>query len=1156
MSSLYDPAQQARNAGAAVIDDPIINGPYDEPSSYWDTIDWDKHEQHDPVRKPGRRPAGYFFNAKGQRGEGSLLEEQFIEMPAVNEIRRRVGEWRARGYPGVTPVTRKLLEHWASTQREQRLFFCQREAVETLIWLTESRPADRAGLTVETHDGTTVPLEKAHEAFLRYCCKMATGTGKTVCMAMVIAWQTLNKAQYPKDTRFTDAFLVVAPGLTVRNRLSVLKPGSDGNYYDVFELVPPSLAGNLGRARICFLHRQELSARDDIGKRGVQKLGKESDGAFANRLLKKELGSTSRIFVINDEGHHCYRPIEKSVEEKQAGPDAEAKRENQRAAQWITGLEAINRARNIMVCVDFSATPYYIHGSGYPAGVPFPWIVSDFGLLDAIESGLVKIPVMPVDDNHADGKSPAAYFHLWRWINDKLEAQDRYKSLGRGKGNPAKVAEKAQPACVTMIGNWKRTFDAWVAGGSQVPPCMIVVCQDTDVSAEVFKLLTRENWEFDHFVNKDGREVSFLFDSKALKDIEKVEEGETAKDREVRLRDILNTVGKEGMPGANVRFVSSVSMLTEGWDASNVTQIIGLRAFTSQLLCEQVVGRALRRRSYQVDPSMGLLEPEYAEIYGVPFQVIPVKVVKGGAKPPPPSRLVRALPERKAEYEITFPRVEGYLSEFRRRVVCDWENVPSIRVGSAREPTYVETGTLAGFMIGRPEALGGTAVHTRVPYYSVARIQSAIYSMAAEIVNRRVATSEEAYSLRRKMLFPQVLAIVRRYVGERIIFEDAPEEEIALTTWQSLIINALEPHLGEAGEDGAPLVLPRIERYRPEGSTRDVMFRTTRPVIPTTKSHISHVVLDSPLWEKVVADQLERCEDVQAYARNDHLEFTIPYANSEGVPSVHRPDFIVRLRSGLMIALEVKGHEREEDELKKAAGLKWARAVNNYYGMRKWAYAVVYDPDETVQVLAGLDSSVSLERFKTAPWKPVREGGAVDVDTSPTPLTELIAGGESATVEFKQSLEYVDANDARFRVVPEKQRQAKIAEARKAVVHSALKTICAFINSEGGTLLLGVSDAGGVVGLDGDFGMLGAKSNRDGFENKLWDLLKSRIHPIPTGEVKVGFEEVEGKTVCRVSVRRGGVPHYLDKRLYVRLGNSTEELAGPDLQDWLEKRGV
>lgn len=955
MSTLFDPITQARSAGAAAIESPICNGPYDEPSRYWQVVDFKTGERTEPKLIEGeRRAAGYFYSPKGAKYESSQLEEEFFPLECVNEIRRRVRLWREEGYRGVTPVTRRLLEHWAlgRPEREMPLFFCQREAVETMIWLHEAHSADRQGLFVdipaelvgEGKEGTIrLPLDATHEPFRRYCAKMATGTGKTIVMAMLIAWSVLNKAHYPQDTRFSGAILIVAPGLTVKERLRVLLPEVAGNYYDQFELVPSALRHLLNAARIHIVHRQEMAVRDDTNKRGVQKLGVETDGAFANRLLRQALGSKQRLLVLNDEGHHCYRPREKERDEA-----TRAERdENERAAQWITGLEKIHAARGILTCIDLSATPFYIHGSGYPVGRPFPWIVSDFGLVDAIESGLVKIPQIPVDDNLVG--TPPAYFHLWKWINAKLPAAER--ETARRKAKPEAIVREAEPAIVTMIGNWVKEFAAWREGGSKVPPVLIVVSQETDISRLIFERLTREDFEFKEFVNTPERQVTFLYDSKQF---DKAEEGEKAKDYETRLRAIMNTVGKEGQPGEQVRCISSVSMLTEGWDANNVTQIVGLRAFSSQLLCEQVVGRALRRRSYEVDPETGLLQPEYADVYGVPFQVIPVKAKRIGPVPPPPiTTLVRALSEREA-MELTFPRVEGYVSEIRDAIACDWDALPHLAI-AGDEPTEVRTMAAAGFRVGRPD-LGGPGpmeTHDRVPFYLLARVNSACFRMASRLIEMRVPGATDVDAARRQRLFPQMLEIVRRYVSEFLLFREAPTEEIGLQRWQDKIVSVLNECIGERqGETVA--VFPRIERFRPFGSSGEVMFRTGRPVRETIKSHVSHVVLDAPVWEGSAASTLESSPHVECYVRNDHLDFTIPYVDSFGNPHMHRPDFIVRLVGGLLVALEVKGQVRDLDDFKIQAGRRWEEAVNRYFGERLWHYHVCFDPTQLAAQLRAL----------------------------------------------------------------------------------------------------------------------------------------------------------------------------------------------------------
>lgn len=400
--------------------------------------------------------------------------------------------------------------------------------------------------------------------------------------------------------------------------------------------------------------------------------------------------------------------------------DAEARKENEQAGQWISMLEMIHQARGIATCVDLSATPFYIDGSGYPVGRPFPWVVSDFGLADAIESGLVKIPQIPVDDNHGQANRPAAYFNLWDWVNDQLPAADKYRP---GKsGDPNRLVAHADPAMTTMIGNWQIEFEKWRDAGHQQPPALIIVTNTTEIAKVAFDRITAPDYAFQEFTNESGKPpVSYQYDTTVFK---KSDEGKKLTEHEAEIRAVLNSVGQIGQPGEQVRCVVSVSMLTEGWDARNVTHIIGLRPFRSRLLCEQVVGRALRRMSYDVDPVTGRFKPEYAEVYGVPFEVIPVKAGAKGVPPPAPvGTLIRSVPDRRDQYRLSWPIVEGYVTEIRDRVVCNFDNLPTLRVGRLGEPTRINVKPSVGMRVGRPDrdGPGKLTTHNRNPYYDRVR---------------------------------------------------------------------------------------------------------------------------------------------------------------------------------------------------------------------------------------------------------------------------------------------------------------------------------------------------------------------------------------------------------------------------------------------------
>ena len=922
-----------------LVDNPIINSPFEEPTRWWD------YEEGQPVLKEGRRPAGYYLKARTRGPQLSMFEEEFVPLETVNLIRERVKAWREKGYPGVTPVTRRLLTHWSDPNRERRLFFCQREAAETLIWLVEAPPAEKQGIVI-SRDQPNDPesLAKGYKALTRYAVKMATGSGKTVVMGMVIAWQVLNKLANPQDRHFSDAVLLVCPNLTIRERLQVLLPWKPGNYYEKFDLVPPGMRERLQQGRFQITNWHLFQPQDDSHSRSVVQRGPESDRAFCRRVLK-ELGNKQNILAINDEAHHAYRPAPLPNEVRERLSKEEAV-EREAATVWVGGLDRIHAVRGINFCADFSATPFYLRGAGYDEGTPFPWIVSDFGLVDAIECGIVKIPRVPVDDN--TGALIPKYFRLWEHINRQLPASERQTTRRRAK--PESVLREAEGALAMLASEWKKTFEAFQEASSPVPPALIVVCDNTSLSKLIHEHIAKGN-VLPELENRDGQEVTFRIDTKLLAEAESAVEGETKQEAAERLRKVVDTIGKtewEGEgdpPGKNIRCVVSVGMLNEGWDAQNVTQILGLRAFTSQLLCEQVVGRGLRRLNYD-----DFSEPEYVDVYGVPFEVIPVKKKPvSRSEVQKISTLVRALPERK-HLEITFPRVEGYVFDVRQRIRVNLENVPYLRIDPTSEPTEVIAKPAAGYRIGRPDRLGPgpEVLHDRNPFHREKRLQATVYEIAAELT-RRLKDKREDWSARH-LLFPQVLNVVWEYLEQRVVLtDDTPLEEIGLLKYKQRIIERLTQAIEPDTETGEPPLLPIIERFRSLGSTAEVLFRTVRPCVGTTKSHISHVVLDAPTWEHSVAYQLERMPKVIAYARNDHLDFTIPY-EWEGARHEYRPDYLLRWRipdgSEVKVILEVKGFEREQDRQKEAAARRWVRAVNRHGEFGRWKFIVCRNPSK------------------------------------------------------------------------------------------------------------------------------------------------------------------------------------------------------------------
>lgn len=968
------------------VDQPIINKPYEEPTRYW------IYEDREPKLMDGRRPAGYYFRprTRGPKTQMTLVtDEQFVEMELVNEIRHKVAQWRKDKYAGATEISKKLLKHWWDEQHEPyRLFFCQLEAVETVIWLNEI--GDRSIRSKLPLDQVVDAqgLANGYKGLRRYACKMATGSGKTVVMAMIAAWTFLNHAHNPKDKRFSDAILAVCPGLTIRERLQVLKPGSPGNYYDRFNLVPMGLRELLGKGRILVTNWHDFLLRDDSKKRGVVQRGKESNVAFAQRVLH-DLGGAKNILVFNDEAHHAYRPPA-LTDEQMADLDSEECQELEEATVWVQGLDRINATRGVNFCLDLSATPFHIGGSGHEEGTPFKWVVSDFGLVDAIESGLVKIPRVPVDDN--TGQAIPKYFSLWRWINEELKKNDPASAgTGTRKPKPEAVLREADGALKQLAGLWKENFDQFAAGGQKVPPAMIVVCDNTNLSQVFYEHISGEHIEEyldekgkkrkrtvqgtgqvvpELLSNTEGFQPTMRIDSKLIRDAEMGEDGKSRGTVGDELRHRVSTVGKVGESGQDVRCVVSVAMLSEGWDANNVKQILGLRAFDSQLLCEQVVGRGLRRMSYTVNDE-GYLEEEYVDVYGVPFEVIPVKKkpIRTGGGEEKPRTLVQAVDKREP-LAIEFPMVEGYVYRVGEHIKADLAAIDPIHIDPKLEPTAVFVKAKVWAEGGPPSLIGPGEVveQTREQFYAETRIQSVEYGLAQRILDGLLrgeqANEEDKDRFRfkaRHQLFNQVLAIVREFLQTKVNYSGVDPKEIGLEKYRQLVVQRLLNAILPDEDRGEAALLPRVERFRPKGSTKDVLFSTTRPCRETLKSHVSHVVLDSLVWEGSAAFELERSPHVVSYVKNDHLGFTIPYEFNETSHS-YIPDYLVRLKSGQMLIIEIKGQETERDRQKWAAARRWVAAVNNVGEWGKWELAVCKETEKLPQMLAVADASPGTPR--------------------------------------------------------------------------------------------------------------------------------------------------------------------------------------------------
>ena len=708
----------------------------------------------------------------------------------------------------------------------------------------------------------------------------------------------------------------------------------------------------------------------------------ESDTALLNRVLGREIGSRQNILVFNDEAHHAYRIRGEEPPEEEAGEDDEFEElvaDAREATVWVEGLDRIHKLRGINYCVDLSATPYFLSRMGPMTNRPFPWVVSDFGLTDAIESGLVKIPQFAVRDT--TGAEIPGYFNIWRWILPRLTPSERGGRKGTVK--PEAILKWSNTPIAMLAGVWEQLRREWETRSQDPrPPVFILVCNNTKVARLVYEWLALDqpppgipSAKIEGLRNVGGREVTIRVDSRVVQETD----SDNAKSDEFRwMRHTLDTVGKIGWPrdrqerpiypggftelaeklgrplhppGRDVRCIVSVGMLTEGWDCSTVTHIVGLRPFMSQLLCEQVVGRGLRRTNYEVGPD-GKMTEEVAQILGVPFQVIPFKQSEGGGAAVQVERHhVHAIPER-AALEIRFPRVEGYRQAVRNRIRVDWDSVPPLTLDPLNIPPEVEM--MAGLPAndGRPTLFGPGKLSeiTLNPYRSERRIQELVFEMARDLT--RLYRGQPECEAPAHVLFPQIVRIVGTYVGERVRpVRPATRIDAFLAPYYGWMLErllaAIRPDEG-AGE--AP-ELPRIERSRGDGSTGEVDFWTGKEVREVRNSHVNYIVADTKKWEQNAAYRIDRHPAVAAFVKNAGLGFAIPYHHS-GEPKDYLPDFVVRLRGEAprLLILETKGFDPLE-EVKSQAADRWVRAVNADGRFGQWSYAVAKSPEVVDEIL-------------------------------------------------------------------------------------------------------------------------------------------------------------------------------------------------------------
>lgn len=994
---------------------PILNSPYAYPSRHWELDEQGQPTQKiieirrpaefiTPIPKPKKRKSSEKQSSiVFDEGKGLSTQEQQYDVTAIiNGVRDQVEAWRRLQNPNdwqVTPETARLLQHWRHHKfNSTRPFFCQVEAAETAIWLTEVASSTKAGKGFLEHLANA--NNDANPGLSRLALKLATGAGKTTVMAMLIAWQTINAVRRPNSKKFTRGFLVVTPGLTIKDRLRVLQPNDLDSYYASRELVPNDMLGDVTHAKIIItnFHSFKLRERIELSKggrsllqgRGEELLTLETDGQMLQRVMPDLMGMKN-ILVLNDEAHHCYRekPGAKVDDEDLKGDEKKEAEKNSEAARlWISGLEIVTRKLGVTQVVDLSATPFFLSGSGYAEGTLFPWTMSDFSLMDAIECGIVKLPRVPVADN-IPGEDMPKFRNLWEHIRTRMPKK------GRGKAatlDPLSLPVELQTALEALYGHYQKTFDLWKESGMRVPPCFIVVCNNTSTSKLVYDYISgfqRENEDgsstlengrlelfrnFDEHGNPLPRPNTLLIDSEQLESGEALDDNFRAMaDNEIEqfrreiiertgdqrqaegltdqdlLREVMNTVGKHGRLGESIRCVVSVSMLTEGWDANTVTHVLGVRAFGTQLLCEQVIGRALRRESYDLNDE-GLFDVRYADVLGIPFDFTAKPVI---APPQPPRETVHVKamrPERDA-LEIIFPRVEGYRVE-----------LPEERLTAKfNEDSILElTPDLVGPSKTKNAGIIGEAVDLDLGHLEDMRPSTVLFHVAKRLLYTKWRDPGEEPKLH---LFGQLKRITKGWIDTCLVCKGGTYP--AQLMYQELADMACERITAGITRslEGTRPIKALLDAYNPTGSTRHVNFNTTRRdrwETDARRCHINWVILDSG-WEGEFCRVAEAHPKVKAYVKNHNLGLEVPYRYGSETRR-YLPDFIVLVDDGhgdkdlLHLIVEIKGYRREDAKEKKATMENyWVQGVNNLGTYGRWAFA---EFTEVYQIEADFEAKV------------------------------------------------------------------------------------------------------------------------------------------------------------------------------------------------------
>jgi type III restriction enzyme len=910
---------------AYVVDRVVICDAFREPDAHYELLPGGRSK-----RVAARRPSMRFLaSAKDVKGgiSGVVGKEAglFDDLSAaaaeknefVNQLRDEVRAWREAGYPGTAVVTRRLLEWWFERDEERkalgrRFFFCQQEAVETVIYLYEVQSRRRMP---ETGD------------LLRYALKLATGTGKTVVMALFVTWAVLHKSKVSGSTLSAN-FLVLVPNLTVRDRVSGrprgdgLDPSGEHNLYDAFDIVPPEYCDEF-RPNVLVRNWQgiplEARREDWIGEgeipleagrfipqsvlRAMQRRAKQDP----NAPIRRSLRGWRDLVVINDEAHHVY-----GEKRSKQGDDAAY-------IKWSRILERVSKAAKVSLVVDLSATPWYGSGSPKPEGTLFEWLISDFSVYDAFESGLVKVVRLPDPDEHG-----RVYLDLW--------------DLVKGAKTKEEYLRACKGAIASIYSAWKKDHDEW-AGSFEFArgpsPVLLCVTDSAQRAAWLFEHLTREYVLLRNADEEDRtRWMTIPIDSRVF---------DADKGNEAVLREMVNTVGWKGKPGEHVRCIVSVNMLSEGWDVKSVTHILGLRAFGSPLLTEQIIGRGLRRTNYDVLNQPLAERPEGSEetvdAFGIPFVGFPVekrkrpKAGEWGQKP-----VWIEADAKKEKYRLRVPNVRSWAVGVTESLadLVRVDDLPETRINPRETPPEVHVRPVVG---GAPEAVM-TLEEVRKEW----PVLRTAFLMAEELYHETSPGS--AADLGIGPTFDELLDVSRRYLGTRVVPLEvaglkADIRDVGIYYWRRQALDALDTAIRGAGAAGVTAI-PILGSPEWLDSKLTRRFQWTGILAEGKRSHASRLPCHTDL-EKRFADFLDRATDVSRYVKNERFGFSVTYYENNR-PRQYFPDFLVSVRNAdgqdINWIVETKGEVRPNTALKSEAAQLWCEKMSGTkYG--RWQYLFV-----------------------------------------------------------------------------------------------------------------------------------------------------------------------------------------------------------------------